>query len=434
MRWLPTLFAAEAIPSAMITFVALLMFLQLGVGWEWSTLLCSLLTLPWVMKSFVRAKLRQVGHFNWQLRFLELGMAFLLVALSFCFTDRFAAQWLIFACLFVLCLLCAAHELVARMYYERMLRPRWQRYYNSWKMFIAQSTVVLTYGVMVVGVGLLEVFYHNRRTAISLSWSMAVYILAGIYLLLVIYNLFVLRPPRVTDHTSSSLLSAVRAEIHVIDRIAHKPHWFGVVLCLAFLLLPQALLFHTRVLLFISSRTQGGLAVSLPWIGLIQGTVGVMAFSVGLAVGHWLLFRRPSSVLASSSRSLLSLMVLLLGLSPLVYWALASTLPSNLLVLCLAAFFAQLSFGFGLNATMPFVRYISGERYRNTINYLYIPLISFVMLLPMAASGWLVSVFGFLHFFLLNAFTVLLAYVAAYVGLRLVSSSSQTIHSPHNEK
>ena len=391
----------------MITFVALLMFLQLGVGWEQSTLICGLLTLPWVLKSFVRAKLRQMGHYARQLNILELGMCATMGILAFCFTERFNSQWTIFAALFVLCLLCAAHELVARMYYEHMLRPSRQQYFNSLKMFISQSTVVLTYGVMIVGVGLLEVFYYTRRNAVALSWSMAVYILAGVYLLLVVYNLFALRPPHfATDHASSSLLGAMRAEVRVIDRIAHKPHWLGCVACLALMLMPQALLFHTRVLLFMAPHAQGGMAASLQWIGLSQGTVGVIAFSAGLALGHWR--QRPA------------LSALLLGLSPLAYWVLTLVHPSGLMPLCVAALVAQFCFGYGLNATIPFVRYISGERYRSTINYLYIPLVSLVMLPPIAASGWLVTHLGFANFFLIDVLLAQPSWLATFFGFRLI--------------
>ena len=180
-------------------------------------------------------------------------------------------------------------------------------------------------------------------------------------------------------------------------------------LSLAILLLPQALLFHSRVLLFIGSRAQGGLAASLQWIGLAQGPVGVMAFSAGLALGHW----RQTPRLAA----------FLLGLSPLVYWLLSHLLPEDLLSLCLAALVAQFCFGYGLNATMPFVRYISGERYRSTINYLYIPLVCLVMLLPMAASGWLVARLGFRTFFLFDSLLVLPAWLAAYFGFRLVRNN-----------
>ena len=400
MPWLPSLFAAEAIPSAMITFVALLMFLQLGVGWESSTLLCALLTLPWVLKSFVRAKIRQVGHFHRQLKALETGICLLLIALAFSFTERTASRQLVFASLFALCLLCGHHELAARMYYEHKLRPSRQRLYNSWKMFFSQSTTVLTYGVMIMGVGFLEIFYHNRRGAMALSWSMAVYVLAGFYLLLVVYNLFALRAPRFAPAPqASTLLDAMKAEVRVIDRIARQPGWWQVVLCLFVLLLPQALLFHTRVLFFIGTRAEGGLAASLQWIGLAQGTVGVIAFSAGLALGHRL--QRPRAAAC------------LLGISPAVYWLLSIVLPTTLLPLCLAALVAQFCFGFGLNAALPFVRRISGDRYRSTINYLYIPLVSLVMLLPMAVSGWLVARLGFPTFFALDTLLVLPAWAAA---------------------
>ena len=115
LLWLPTLFAAEAIPSAMITFVALLMFLQLKIGWACSTLLCALLSLPWVLKSFVRQKVRNTGRFAYVLRGIEGAIFVMLVVLAFCFNGTAESRYLVFAALFVLCLFCAWHELAARM-------------------------------------------------------------------------------------------------------------------------------------------------------------------------------------------------------------------------------------------------------------------------------------------------------------------------------
>ncbi|MBQ9285583.1 MAG: hypothetical protein IJ209_04785 [Bacteroidaceae bacterium] len=410
MHWIPTLFAAEAIPSAMITFVALLMFLQMGIGWDYCTLLCGLLSLPWVLKSFVRQKVRQMGHFGPMLRCVEMLIFVMLTALAFSCNATTCRLWLIFGCLFVLCMLCAWHELAARMYYERMLRPREQRIYNAPKMFSSQVSTIMTYGVMIVLVGFLEVFYHNRRNAISLSWSSAIYLLAGFYLLLVIYNFFVLRPPHVGDAGRSQTLGgAVRAEIRVIDRIAHKPHWLPVIFCLALFLLPQSLMFCTRVLFLIAPQAEGGLGCSLQWIGLAQGTVGVIAFSLGLWLGYRL----------STRRHLAWPQALAMPLSPLVYLVMTQYPPVSLLPLCVATFVAQFCFGLGLNACLPFIRYISGERYRSTINYLYIPLVSLVMLPPVAASGWLAERAGFVTFFLIDSLLALPAWGAFYLGHRL---------------
>ncbi len=441
----------------MITFVALLMFLQLGVGWESSTVLCGLLTLPWVLKSFLRHKVRQAGRFAHVLRLVEAFIFGSLVALAFTFTASIGYRvGVIFGVLMLLCMFCAWHELAARMYYERMFRPQEQRYYNTRKMFFSQASTIVTYGVLMMVVGALEVFYHNRRAAITLSWSTAIYLLAGVYLLLFLYNFFALRSPRVGDsHQTESLRAAVRAEVDVIDRICHKRYWFLVVLCLFFVLLPQALMFYTRVIFLIASRAEGGLACSLQWIGLAQGTVGVMAFSMGLGLGHHLLYNYRRKV-SDGQRSALKmigreelarlqhvrvsspwtyfLMVVALVLSPVVYLVMTVCPPTTLPPLCAATFIAQFCFGFGLNACMLFVRYISGERYRSTINYLYIPLVSFVMLPAIVGSGWLVSCLGFHLFFVLDVLLAFPALVAAYAGYRVVLNDTESPLLPSSSK
>ncbi len=406
--WLPSLFAAEAIPSAMVTFVSLLIFVQLGEGCGMSTLLAGLLTLPWVLKSFLREKVRRTGHYVLALKGIEFGIFLCLCALAFSFTSYRTNTSLVFAALFVLCFFCAWHELVARMYYERMLWPSEQRLYNAPKMFYSQSSVVVTYGAMILVVGVLEIFYHNRYQAVALSWSTAVYLLAGVYMLLCLYNLFVLKPSTIGDRQrGESLRGAVQAEVRVIDHIFQKQWWWAIVLALFFILLPQALMFHTRVLFLLAKPSDGGLGCSLQWIAVAQGTVGVIAFSAGLGWGFWLeRTRHLFSRLWSAQVTLV--------LSPFVYYAMTLWPPKDLALLCVATFVAQGTFGFGLNACMQYVRYLSGERYRSTINYLYIPLIAFVMLLPVSASGWILEYLGFRQFFALDAFMALPALVAGY--------------------
>ena len=193
MKWLPSLFTAEAIPSAMITFVALLMFLQLGIGWETSTLYCALLTLPWVMKSVVRRPLQRWGHYVAQLRCAEIASLLCLVALAFSFTAHTNRQEWVLLCLFVLCIFSAWHELVSQMYYQQRLRRPYQRFYRMARMSFSQVAVILTYGVMIVAVGSLEVFFRNYPHVFARSWSTAVYLLAGVYLMLVVWNMWTVK-------------------------------------------------------------------------------------------------------------------------------------------------------------------------------------------------------------------------------------------------
>ncbi len=404
--WIPTLFAAEEIPASIVTYVALLMFLQLDTTPAVATCYCGLLFLPWVLKSFFRARVRLLGHFRHQIQCLELAIVATLMVMAFVFLRYTHRSLMLFGGLFLLSFLTAWHELAARMYYERMLFPRQQRYYNGLKIFFSQAAVVLTYGVLIMFVGALQVFYRR----IPRSWSEGCYLAAGIFLLFLCYHLWALSRPPVGDRKrKGSTLGAVREEMLIIDRIRQKPHWLLAVMGMALLLLPQSLMFYSRVLFFLASRTDGGLGCTLIDVGFAQGTVGVIAFSIGVMLGrqllHWVDVQRLFWWMAVS-----------LGLSPILYLMMTFEPPSSLMVLCVATFQAQFFFGFGLSLCTFFVRYISGERYRNTINYLYVPLVATVMLVPLSLSGWLVDQLGFRTFFLIDVVSAPLAWTFIYLS------------------
>ena len=64
-----------------------------------------------------------------------------------------------------------------------------------------------------------------------------------------------------------------------------------------------------------------------------------------------------------------------------------------------------------------YIENISGERYQNVVNPLYIPVISLCLLLPMALSGFLLERMSYEHFFLMDA----LCAPIAWIGILLFS-------------
>ena len=403
-----------------------------------ATCYCGLLFLPWVLKSFMRSYVRRLGFFRRQLQWLELSIVALLMLLAFTFhpsssTSHFHTSHLSpftfnlssftlhpspFTLLFLLSLLTAWHELAARMYYERMLRPRLQRYYNRMKMLASQSAVILTYGFCIMLVGGLQVLYRR----IPRSWNETCYLVAGIFLTFALIHLFTLcRPPVSDKRQKGSPIDAVREEIRIIDRIRHQSGWRLCVFSIFLLLLPQSLMFYSRVLFLLAPQSEGGLGRSLIDVGFAQGTVGVIGFSIGLLLGRQLLLAPATSrQSANQSRPGFWWFAIPLGLSPLLYLLMTYEPPRSLVMLSFMTFLAQFMFGFGLNAILHFVRKISGERYRNTVNVLYIPLVAFVMLPAIAVSGWLVTRLGFRHFFLLDALCAPLAWLFLYLKGRNV--------------
>ena len=372
-----------------------------------ATLCSALLFIPWVLKSFMRSWVRRVGHFRQMLHLIEALLFVSLVFLAFSFRRGPVA---VFLALLLVSLLCAWHELAARMYYERMLRPVFQRLLTAPKLAFSQVAVIFTYGALIFLVGTLQVYF---RQMIRYSWAMGCYVAAGLFLIFFFHHIIWLRSPRVGDSGAKhSVGASVKAELRIIDRIRHQEKWWQPVLVLFLLLLPQGLMFFARVLYLYMSRAQDGLGCSMQEIGFAQGTVGVIAFSVGLFLGRRLIKHY-------SLERLFWPLALSIVLSPFVYYGMTIRQPESLWQLCLCTMTAQLLFGLGLGVCRLPVSAISGARYRNTINMLQIPLVSAALLLPMAASGWLVSQLGFSSFFLLNALSAPLCLLGISILRRL---------------
>ena len=403
--WISTLFAAEEIPSAIVTFVALLMFLQIGASITLSTALAALLFLPCILKSFLRTWVRRAGYFRHMLLLTEGLICATLFALAFAFS---LGIWYVFGALMLTSFLVAWHELTARMYYERMLYPRQQKYYTNLKIASAQLAVILTYGVLIIIVGNLEVFFRQIRH----SWSMGCYITAGIFMFFTLLHLLILRNPQIGNQTRRySMSESVKAEVHVIERIKKQPYWWVSVLCMFLMLVPQSLMFFSRVHYLYDKVANGGLGCTLQEIGFAQGTVGVIAFTLGLTIGRSLMRWIPVEKLYWP-------LVFVLGLSPAVYLFMTIDSPNNLGALSVATFHAQFLFGIGINICRRPLSIISGERYRNCANLLSVPLVATCMLIPMIASGILVSWLGYHRFFLINTLSAPICWIIIWV-LRL---------------
>ncbi len=388
--WIPSLCVAEEIPAAVVMFVALLMFLQFGADEGMAALYSGGLFLPWVMKSYFYSKVRNAGLLERNLHRAELLMLVCLMGIAVYVSEAKVQDWLLFILLFALSCLCAWHELLSRLFYSKMLEPREQRLYGTTKMVSSQMTLVVTYGVLIIVAGFFEVFFRSYQKA----WAMESSLVAGGFMIFCILNFIVL--PRVQGrqpYRYESVADTVKNEWHIVSRIRQKPHIFAVLLSLFFLLLPQALMFNTRVFFLLASSERGGLDCSFQDVGFAQGTIGVLAFSLGIALGR-------SMMREYGNRSMFGVTAVVLTLSPVPYLLMA-LYPQigNMLMLCCMTFVAQLFFGFGLNVCRVYVPYISEQRYRNVTNFLYLPMVASLMVVPMTLSGWLCMELGYQTFF-----------------------------------
>lgn len=416
--WIPCLFAAEELPSAIVTFVSLIMFFRFGESMAMSAFYSSLLTLPWILKSYMRSKVIRAGRFKRRIHLVEFLLLLSLTAIAYYLNTFRVNVFLLFLLLMSVAVLCAWHELLARIYYNRMLFPRQQRLFNPTRVFAIQTTLVLTYGVLIIIAGFFEIFFRNVRKA----WAMESYLVVGVFMIFFFVNMLTMQNPRLHNPSRyQSLAESFRGELRVLDRLRHKPNILRVVVSFCLLLFPASILFNTRVFFLMTSAERGGLGCSVQDVGYAQGAIGVTAFSVGIIIGRSL-YRR-----FGCSRMFWPYAVAL-TLSPLCYVFMSlNPLYDNLQAICSMTLITQLAFGFGLNICQPFVRYISNDRYSSTINYLYIPFVALAMIVPMAISGWLAQQLGFFRLFLYSECVAPLAWlVVALLGTRKILTENNS--------
>lgn len=426
-----SLFAAQEVPAAIVTFVSLLVFVQTGTSPALSTLYSALLALPWVAKFWLGERVRRRRHYRVHLLLSEVllvGLLFMASAVMNPSSILFSFlgvgnDFTIFVVLLLLSMVTAWHETIANAHYHYTIRPIVRRFYDAPRLFVSQSMIVFTYGLLIIMVSSLEVLYRS----IYVSWSIAFRVAAGVILLALLWHVvkgLVERGSAEVDGTAKSAHLSLHADAS--KSVVHNRSFLRGVVFMTLMLLPQSFMFYTRVLYLLAPVEEGGLACSLQEVGFAHGVAGAIAFSIGLLASHKLVvrsrerakrntlvhpspFRRsvsfaPSVNVLRSSPSSFLLSCLPLLLSPLVYLLMTVWPPQMLWQLSLCTFTAQLMFGFGLHRMLYML-------HLPAINGLRLPVVAAAMILPMAFSGWLVLQLGYQQFFLIDSLTALLPFV-----------------------
>jgi PAT family beta-lactamase induction signal transducer AmpG len=386
--WTITLFAANEIPSAVVTFVALIMFLQMNIGVALSTLFATILLLPWVAQPFMRRLLPGMGGDRWWLHLIEIILAGTMAL--FALTLRNGMWWTMLMLAWI-STLSAWHDIMAKHYFMRRTMMAQETHHLVLRALSSQMATVLTYGLMIMAVGVLQIYFRQRSQ--TYSWALGYYILAGAYLLMTLMNMLLLRNAGNTEITTTRQWPR------------QQKRWKEHLIMLLLMLMPQGLMFYSRTVFLLAQPQEGGLGCTLQEVGFAHGTIGVIAFLTGVALGKGILNKW------GENRTKWPLTICL-GLSPAVYLTMTHCKPEGVWMLSASTLMAQLLFGIGLNACRRYIENLSGERYRNSVNPLYIPAISLCIVLPMALSGFLLERLDFKLFFMLDTLCAPITWVA----------------------
>ncbi len=236
-----------------------------------------------------------------------------------------------------------------------------------------------------------EAAFKGTSGNIHLSWSITFIILAVLFVLFSFYHKFMLPYPAGDKavRTNNNIMADFFETIGSF--FAKKEIW----VIISFLLLyrfGEAQLIKLASPFMLDPRNIGGLGLTTGEVGLIYGTFGILALTLGGILGG----------LAAAKKGLkywLWWMVLSINLPHLAYVYLAFAQPTNYFIIGLCVAVEQFSYGFGFTAYMLYMIYISEGKNKTAHFAIATGFMAASMMIPGMFSGWLQDMIGYKNFF-----------------------------------
>ena len=291
--WIPTLYFAEGIPYFIVNNISVIMFTRMGMAKGDMAMYTSLLYLPWVIKPLWSPFVDIIRTKRWWVMAMQVIMSVAFALLAFSLPHPSAeviaagntevSLFLVTLVLFwITAFASATHDIAADGFYMLALRPDEQSLFVGIRSTFYRLSSIFGQGVLVVIAGMLE-----RSTGdIPKAWSVTLLISAVLFAAITLWHTF--RLPKAEADTARSNTSA-RDIIKEFGRtfvtfFRKKGIWLAMLFMLLYRL-PEAFLVKMMNPFLLDSLTEGGLALSTESVGLVYGTVGVAALTVGGILG-----------------------------------------------------------------------------------------------------------------------------------------------------
>ena len=383
--WVPTLYFAEGIPYFIVNVISVTMFKRLGMSNGDVAAYTALLYLPWVIKPLWSPFVDVIRTKRWWILAMQalvtVGFAALALSVS---PDAFGLS---IVCFYIIAFASATHDIAADGFYLLALDERDQSLFVGIRSTFYRISSVFGQGVIVVLAGVLE----ERLGDIPAAWSLTIGGASLLFALLALWHLFSLPKVENAAHDKAPgdiLKDFSRAWVTFFRK---DGVWLAIVFMLLYRL-PEALSVKMLTPFLLDSVQDGGLGLSTAASGLVYGTVGVIALTVGGILG---------GVFAASNGLRRSLwpMSLALALPCAVYLYMAVAQPSAMWVVYLCVAFDQLGYGFGFTAYMLYMMRFSEGEFKTSHYAICTAFMALSMMLPGFFAGWLQEAAGYVGFF-----------------------------------
>jgi PAT family beta-lactamase induction signal transducer AmpG len=228
---------------------------------------------------------------------------------------------------------------------------------------------------------------------IRFAWTIVFIVVALLFAGFHIYHRFALPRPAADVSNRSGEGGFMKEFFATFADFFRKKNIGVVILFLLVYRLGESQLVKLASPFLLDSREADGLGLTTGDLGLIYGTIGIIALSLGGILGG----------IAASRRGLkywLWWMVAAMNLPNLVYVFLSYVMPSSLWVVASSVAVEQFGYGFGFTAYMLYMIYVSEGKHKTAHFALTTGFMALGMMIPGMVSGWLQELIGYQHFFI----------------------------------
>ena len=405
--WVPSLYFAEGLPYVVALTVSVIMYKRLGISNTDIALYTSLLYLPWVIKPFWAPIVDMVRTKRlWILMLqLALGVSLAAVAVMIPAPGFFRATLLLF---WLMAFSSATHDIAADGFYMLALEEHEQAVFVGVRSTFYRIAMVTGQGLLVIVAGTIEIRSGGNT---AFAWSVTFGILAVMFLLFFAYHRFILPVPAADVRVQSGGERSPVAEFfRVFVAFFDRPHIKSI---LAFLLLyrfAEAQLIKLVSPFLLDPRVKGGLGLTTSDVGVVYGTVGIIALTLGGLAGGVVIPRR-------GLRFWLWPMVIIMHLPDLAFVYLSRVQPENFVVINAAVAVEQFGYGFGFTAYSLYMIMVSGEEHKTAHYAICTGIMALGMMIPGMFSGALQEWLGYRNFYI----WVMLSTIPGFVVTALIS-------------
>ncbi|MBS7386030.1 MAG: MFS transporter [Bacteroidales bacterium] len=420
--WVPSLYFAEGVPYFLVNNISVMMFAKMGIPNGQMAFFTTLLYFPWFLKGLWSPIVDVIKTKRWWILTMQALMTAMMILLTVTLpkpSPEAIAEgavpinlfWVTLVLFIVAAFASATHDIAADGYYMLAHSPSSQAAFIGIRSTAYRIASVFGQGVLVFIAGRIE----KSTGDIPFSWQVTIGVSAIIFFIVTLYHTFVL-PKAADDKPRIDPSEGAGATFRELGN-SFKTFFTkkGVALAIIFMLLyrlPEGFLIKMCQPFLVAGRDNGGLGLDTDAVGVVYGTIGVIALLAGGIAG---------GVYASKVglKKALWIMTACMTLPCLTFCYLSIFLPTNLITISIAVSIEQFGYGFGFTAYMLYMMYFSEGEFKTSHYAICTAFMALSMMLPGFVAGYIQEAIGYVNFFWMVMFCCI-----ATVGVTIAARKS----------